>query len=315
MITVTKRDFPAKQEIENAVKDVLGKEALERKIAIERSLVRYGYSAAELKDRSCESLNTRLKSLTGVVINEMIAAGTLNSAPDGRLALPAPAEEKKALTRTQKRRAARKRAAARANRAPKYPDTPLGKILEGADKKYQELRGGKIDADKYRAALKRSVIAAINEAGGEFFEQLSMKLLIAVYGGRISDGGSVAADELTAGPDDNGIDGKLTVSDPAGFTETIFFQSKTKLNERAYVSIKVAREFLGVMTAYGASKGILITNSNFHKDTKAFAAKRNNLMLIDSGRLFDLMLRCGVGVTRAEGGIFRMDDGFFLNGK
>lgn len=75
-----------------------------------------------------------------------------------------------------------------------------------------------------------------------------MKLLIAVYGD------SVQSNELTAGPDDNGIDGKLYVKDPAGFKETIFFQSKTKLNERAYVSIKVAREFLGVMTAYGATK-------------------------------------------------------------
>lgn len=308
-MTTVKRDFPTKQEIENAVKEALGRETLDRKVVIERSLGCYGYAPAELKDRSCESLNTRLKSLTGVVLNEMTAAGALNMTEDGRFSLPAPVEEKKALTRTQKRRAARKRAAARANQAPKYPDTPLGKILEGADRKYQEFRAGKISADKYRAALKRSVIAAINEAGGEFFEQLSMKLLIAVYGGSVTD------NQLTAGPDDNGIDGKLTVADPAGFREVIFFQSKTKLNERAYVSIKVAREFLGVMTAYGATKGILITNSNFHKDTKAFVAKRGNLMLIDANRLFELMLSVGVGVKSADGGVFRMDDSLFLNGK
>ncbi len=302
----SKRDFPTKAEIENAVKTVLQKQNAERKLVIELSQQCYGYSAEELKDRSCESLNTRLKSLTGVVINEMLAAGTVVLSEDKVLSLPTPVEEKKALTRTQKRRAARKRAAARANSTPKYPDTPIGKLLDAADKKFEDCKAKKISQKQYLSFLKRSVTAAINEAGGEFFEELSMKLLIAVYGD------SVVSNELTAGPDDNGIDGKLSVVDPAGFKETLFFQSKTKLNERAYVSIKVAREFLGVMTAYGATKGILITNSNFHKDTRAFAAKRPELMLIDCARLFELMLKYGVGVKSVDG-IYHVDDDMFLN--
>ena len=306
---MAKRDFPGKPEIEAAVKTVIDKDGTERKLLIERSLVCYGYSDAELKDRSCESLSTRLKSLTGVVLNEMLAAGTLVTTEDGRLAPPVPVQEtRKGLTRTQRRRAQRKRAAERASKAPKYPDTPLGNTLESADKKFQEYKAGRLSAEKYVAALRRALTLAISEAGGEFFEELSMKLLLAVYGGL------VRRNELTAGPDDNGIDGKLYIEDPAGFKETVFFQSKTKLNERAYVSVKVVREFLGVMTAWGATKGILITNSHFHRETKSFAAKRSNLLLIDCAALLDLMFAHGVGV-RATDGMWHADDDFFLKCK
>ena len=303
-----KRNFPTKQEIENAVKSVFQGDALDRKIAIERSQNCYGYTKEELKDRSCESLNTRLKSLTGVVINEMLAAKSLTLTDDGRLALPAPAEEKKSLTRTQKRRELRKRAAARAMEAAKYPDTPIGKLLAHADKRYNECRAKKISEEQYEGSLKRAVIQAISEAGGEFFEEFSMKILLALYGD------SVLSNELTAGPDDNGIDGKIVVRDPAGFDELIFFQSKTKLNERAYVSIKVAREFLGVMTAYGATKGILITNSRFHRETKVFAAKTHSLRLIDAGELYTFMKRCQVGLRTVDG-FLHIDDDLFLNCK
>lgn len=302
------RDFPSKQEIENAVRSVTDGVGTERKLLIEKSLGFYGYGAAELKDRSCESLSTRLKSLTGVVLNEMLAAGTLVTTADGRLALPAPAEEKKALTRTQRRRAQRKRAAERAAKAPKYPDTPLGNILEGADKKFSEYKAGRLDKEKYLASLRRALTQAISEAGGEFFEELSMKLLLAVYDGL------VVRNELTAGPDDNGIDGKLYIRDPAGFKETVFFQSKTKLNERAYVSVKVVREFLGVMTAWGATKGILITNSHFHRDTRTFAAKCTNLMLIDCAVLLEMMFAHDIGVKSTEG-VWHIDDDFFLKCK
>ena len=82
------------------------------------------------------------------------------------------------------------------------------------------------------------------------------------------------------------------------------------------MSIKVAREFLGVMTAYGATKGILVTNSNFHKDTRAFAAKRPELMLIDCNTLFDMMCRYEVGVRFVKDeGIYHIDDSMFLNCK
>lgn len=303
-----RNDFPDKQEIEKAVLSVLNGARLERKQIIDSTQNCYGYTAAQLKDRSCESLNTRLKSITGVVINEMIADDKI-LCEDDEYFLPAPVETVEAstkLTKTQRRRAQRKRAAENKKSKPKYPDTPLGRLLDEADGKLDDLKTKKINEKTYDGHLKRIVIKSINEAGGEFFEELSMKLLIQVYGDSVKD------NQLTAGADDNGIDGILTVSDPAGFSEKIFFQSKTKLNERAYVSIKVAREFLGVMTAYGATKGIIITNSNFHKDTRAFAAKTDKLMLIDANRLYDLMKTFGVGVVNRDG-VYKIDAEFFLS--
>ncbi len=308
-----RNDFPTKQEIKKAVLSVLTGTKLERKQIIDRTQLEYGYSLEQLKDRSCESLNTRLKSLTGVVINEMLATSSILLDEEGMFSLPTPDPAKTVTdgkpTRTQKRRAQRKKAAERSKPAhPDYPDSPLGDLLTEADAKLDDLKSKKIDDRAYIGHLKRIAIKCINEAGGEFFEELSMKLLIAAYGE------TVQKNELTAGADDNGIDGKLYVKDPLGFDELIFFQSKTKLNERAYVSIKVAREFLGVMSAYGASKGILITNSNFHRDTRAFASKVTNLMLIDANVLFDMMKQYGVGIINRVG-TYVIDTGLFLSCK
>ncbi len=300
------RNFPTKQEIETAIKTVLGtREALARKVLIERSLDCYGYTKEDLKDRSCESLNTRLKSFTGVIINEMLSNGNLTKDEDGKLKAVVPAEERKTLTRTQRRRELRKRAATRVKETQKYPDTPVGKLLAQTDKRFEECKQKKISLSKYQSALKRAVIQIISESGGEFFEVFSMKILIALYGD------FVISNELTAGPADNGIDGKLLIRDPAGFEELVFFQSKTKLNENAHVSIKVAREFLGVMTAFGASKGILITNSRFYRETKVFASKIKNLRLIDANELFETMMRVKVGLKLVDG-ILHIDDDLFL---
>lgn len=303
--------FPDKEEIKKAVLDAVKDAPLERKQIIDKTQFFYGYTEEQLQDRSCESLNTRLKSITGVVLNEMVSEEMLAVDADGRYMQPIveEGEKERKLTRTQKRRAQRKKAAdKKKTSAPKYPDTPLGLLLQESDDKLEDLKNKKINDRTYLTHLKKLAIKCISEAGGEFFEELSMKLLVSVYGG------SVVKNQLTAGADDNGIDGILTICDPLGFQEKIFFQSKTKLNERAYVSIKVAREFLGVMRAYGASKGILITNSNFHRETRTFASKVDNLLLIDSNKLFELMMSHEVGVITTEG-IPRLETAFFLSCK
>ncbi len=308
-----RNDFPTKQEIKKAVLSVLAGTKLERKQIINRTQLEYGYSLEQLKDRSCESLNTRLKSLTGVVINEMLATSSILQDEDGKYCLPTPepvlSVAEGSPVRPKRHRAPRKKAAGTPKPAhPDYPDSPLGDLLTEADNKFDDFKAKKIDDRTYIGHLKRIAIKCINEAGGEFFEELSMKLLIAAYGDKVQK------NELTAGADDNGIDGKLYVKDPLGFEELIFFQSKTKQNERANVSIKVAREFLGVMSAYGASKGILITNSNFHRDTRTFASKATNLMLIDANVLFDMMIQYGVGII-SRVGTYVIDTSMFLSCK
>jgi len=318
---------PSRAAAEKALLSVLqGDVKLERKSLILKSIETYGYPKEALLDRSCESLLTKLKSLTGIVINDMLDKKTLSV--ENRLysaeeeesediaAEGKPLSEKSAAKKRRRRKKPQNHAAPD-QKTKAYPDTGLGKVLSEADKKFAEFKKLKSDttkaasladaSQKYMSHLKRHIVSAINEAGGEFFEQLSMKLLLAIYGK------SVVKNELTAGPDDNGIDGILTIRDAFGFEEKVYFQSKTKLSERKNVSIKVARELLGVMRADRVTKGILITNSTFVKDTKLFAAKITPpLELVDNTRLFALMRGYKIGIADADG-IPRIDDDFFLN--
>jgi len=316
---------PSRAAVEKALLSALCNGAkLERKSLILKSIETYGYPKEALSDRSCESLLTKLKSLTGIVINDMLDKKTLSVENRLYFATKAETDEKTNNISTpektaQKRRRRRKKPQIQAAQDQRkvYPDTELGKVLSEADKKFLEFKKLKADASKaanlsdaeqkYMSHLKRQIILAINEAGGEFFEQLSMKLLLAIYGN------SVVKNELTAGPDDNGIDGILTIRDAFGFEEKVYFQSKTKQSESKNVSIKVARELLGVMVADRVKKGILITNSTFVRDTKIFAAKATPpLELVDNTRLFELMCKHKIGVVEADG-IVRIDDDFFIN--
>lgn len=312
---MTEQKIPTKAEVEKAVLSSLdGNEPIERRALISKSIDKHGFSEEDLKDKSCESLSTVLKSLTGVVINEMLAQNKI--ATDGKLYFISKEQPTATIEaeKVKKRRRHKKKVIETSN-SKVYPDTELGKILSEANKKFLEFKSKKIEQLKaetkkaiiqnYEASVKRNVVNAINIAGGEFFEELSMKILLQCYGD------SVVKNELTAGPEDDGIDGILTIKDAFGFEEKVYFQSKTKLSERKNVSIKVARELLGVMTADKVTKGIIITNSNFLKNTKTFAAKAQHLALIDANRLFELMCKYSVGIKTVDG-ILRIDDDEFL---
>ncbi|MDR3216292.1 MAG: restriction endonuclease [Clostridiaceae bacterium] len=354
--------MPGKETIAEAIVALASKEPekkWERKILINSSISCYGFSSKELNDKSCESLSTKLKSLTGVVINELLADSVLALDDDGDISLkivPITSKEitelfiKKFLTEDEAKdsRPDGKKNVLKAvlgqiikrkteddsilrqgakvvieiedelvknDKIKKlilasesaYPNTPVGKLLKLSNDNYKAYHSGKVKLPAYETALQRLVTSCISEAGGEFFELLSMKLFRTVYGS------SVVKDELTAGPDDNGIDGILTVKDGLGFLDTVFFQSKTKLRTVAYVSIKVVREFLGVVTAYRASKGILISNANFARETKLFASRAPNLMLVDNQQLFTLMKEYEVGLVK-EGDTYVIDDMMFLDG-
>lgn len=317
---MVKPKVPAKNAIEKAVLLCLADgEKLERKTLISKSIEQHGYPPEALKDRSCESLSTELKSLTGVVLNEMLSKNTLLSEENLYFA-PLPSKAAKVQKATAKNNRRKKPMAGDEVKASQpmqkvYPDSPLGKILEDANKRFLGYASKKIiepKDDKQRAvkqsyinSLKRLVTHAISEAGGEFFEELSMKLLLSCYGD------SVIKNELTAGPEDNGIDGIITIKDAFGFEEKIYFQAKTKISQRKNVSIKVSRELLGVMTADKVTKGIVITNSSFVRETKTFAAKATHLALVDKNQLFDMMCEYAIGIKKQDG-ILRIDDDFFL---
>ncbi len=185
-----------------------------------------------------------------------------------------------------------------------YPNTPLGSKLEALDKSFTECKKGVLKKDIYLKTLQKAVLECISLAGGEFFERLSMSLMIAVYGKQ------VIKDEITAGPGDNGIDGLLIIKDELGFEEKILLQAKTK-RKKGYIPLPEIREFLGVMAAERADKGILISNSSYHKESIKFVAKVNNLMLIGEKKLTELMEKHAIGLVEQDA-ILRIDEKLFL---
>ncbi|MFW5780853.1 MAG: restriction endonuclease [Bacillota bacterium] len=185
-----------------------------------------------------------------------------------------------------------------------YPETALGNKLRFAEQKYKQCKKGVLNKDTYRKILNKSVLECLSLAGGEFFERVCLSLIKKGYGDR------VVKDVLTAGPDDKGIDGIIYIKDEMGFDERVFIQAKTK-RKKGYIPLCEIREFFGVMIAENATKGILISNSNYHKETIKFVSKLDNFILINQRKLIELMIKHSFGIIK-DNGLYKIDDKMFL---
>lgn len=347
--------LPTRNAIRKLILETLSSKNLERKQLISQVIKNCGFSAEQLKDTGSDSISTRLKSFTGIILNELMSEKAIHIIEDDKKLGIAENKnlDKKALVemilkkylsdedikdsspsgRKNTIKAVMgdifKRKQSEMNktldmmafldtelrkndavnniireREKCYPDTPLGLSLKALDKRYCQCKKGTIKKDIYKNEVYKSVLECISFAGGEFFERVCMSLMKACYGTR------VVKDEITAGPGDKGIDGIIEVRDEMGFEETIFLQAKTKL-KRGYIPLSEIREFLGVMTAERADKGILMSNSSYHRETIKFASKVNNFILIDQKRLLELMEEHELGLIYEEG-LIRIDESFFL---
>ena len=189
----------------------------------------------------------------------------------------------------------------------KYPATPIGAHFIDTEKVYLEAVAGRLRRTKYENKLKMAYMKAININGSVFMEILALKAVKVLFGK------SVVSDELTAGPNDNGIDGIVEVIDPLGFREKILIQAKTRQRLNTSVTVKELREFAGVMQGARAAKGVMATNASIHEEGKRFAATIPNLTCIDKDRLFDIALKHSLGIIYDENGIPFLDAGLFIN--
>lgn len=189
----------------------------------------------------------------------------------------------------------------------KYPATPIGAHFIDTEKVYLEAVAGRLRRAKYENKLKMAYMKAININGSVFMEILALKAVKVLFGK------SVVSDELTAGPNDNGIDGIVEVIDPLGFREKILIQAKTRQRLNTSVTVKELREFAGVMQGARAAKGVMATNASIHEEGKRFAATIPNLTCIDKDRLFDIALKHSLGIIYDENGIPFLDAGLFIN--
>ena len=160
---------------------------------------------------------------------------------------------------------------------------------------YQELRVG----------LATELLSLVSNNSPEFFEQLVVRLLVKMgYGGSIKDAG-----QAIGRSGDEGIDG-IIKEDKLGL-EVIYIQAK---RWQGSVGRPEIQKFVGALHGQRAKKGVFITTGNFTKDAQLYVATIDpKVVLIDGGRLVELMIDHNLGVSVAEVyEIKNIDSDFFL---
>ena len=157
-----------------------------------------------------------------------------------------------------------------------------------------------------RDELVNDLLAEIKSQSPQFFEQLVLKLLVAMgYGGSFEDAANV-----TRFSHDEGIDG-IIKEDRLGL-DNIFIQAKRY--DSGSVGRKEIQSFVGALSGKGASKGIFITTSKFTKEASTYRpASHIKIVLIDGEQLANYMIDYNIGVSiRQTFEIKGVDRDFFL---
>ena len=151
--------------------------------------------------------------------------------------------------------------------------------------------------------LAHELLERIKQCSPAFFERLVVQLLVAMgYGGSVSDAGKAVGRS-----GDDGIDG-IIKQDRLGLSN-IYIQAKRWNNT---VPGEVVRAFAGSLALKKASRGVIITTSDFSEGAIKAAEQLGNIVLIDGETLAQYMIEYNVGVTvAARYEIKRIDRDFF----
>lgn len=156
-----------------------------------------------------------------------------------------------------------------------------------------------------RETLATELLERVKANSPAFFERLVVELLVKMgYGGDLTDAGQV-----TGGATDRGIDGVIQ-QDVLGL-ERVYIQAKRYAD--AKVRSEIVRNFAGSLLQAKASKGVLITTSDFSEEAKLAARSMDlSIVLIDGERMADLMVDFGVGVIEDQTFVVkRIDSDYF----
>jgi restriction system protein len=158
---------------------------------------------------------------------------------------------------------------------------------------------------KHMNELARSLDESIRECSPQFFEKLVVDLLLAMgYGGSRQE-----AAQLTAPGADGGIDGVIN-EDRLGL-DVIYVQAK---RWDSNVGRQEIQKFAGALQGKRAKKGVFITTSDFTPDAREYVRNIDSrIILVDGGRLAELMIEHNVGVSVAQSyDLKKIDTDFFL---
>lgn len=152
--------------------------------------------------------------------------------------------------------------------------------------------------------LEDNLLEEILKQSSDFFEELSVRLLVAMGYGKIENA------TVTPKTGDYGIDG-FVLEDELGIN-TIFIQAK-RYDKDNSVSRPEIQKFAGAMLGKNAKKGVFITTSHFAK-TAIDYANNQNIILIDGQKLVQLMIKYNVGCYIENSySVKKLDLDFFEN--
>jgi restriction system protein len=154
-------------------------------------------------------------------------------------------------------------------------------------------------------SLANEVLDAVKRASPEFFEQLVVKLLVAMgYGGSIQDAGRAVG---KAG--DEGVDG-IIKEDKLGL-DVVYIQARKWTD--TVVGRPAVQAFAGSLEGHRARKGVMITTSTFSQDARDYVQRiEKKIVLLDGKELAKLMIEHNVGVTvAAVYSLKKLDHDFF----
>lgn len=155
-----------------------------------------------------------------------------------------------------------------------------------------------------RQELANDLINRVKTCSPKFFERLVVDLLVAMgYGGSRRDAG-----EAVGKSGDGGIDG-IIKEDRLGL-DAVYVQAK---RWEATVGRPVVQGFAGSLMGHRASKGVLITTSQFSQEARDYAGSlQQKVVLIDGEHLVQYLIDNGVGVTDVSNYVVkRMDSDYF----
>lgn len=155
-----------------------------------------------------------------------------------------------------------------------------------------------------RLKLTEDLLIEIKQRKPEFFEQLVVRLMIAMgYGGSRQEAGRAIGRS-----GDGGIDGIIN-EDRLGL-DAIYLQAKRWDGNVGRPDIQA---FVGALQGQRAHKGVFITTSAFTKEALEYVKNiQNKVVLIDGRRLAELMIEYNLGVSTVETyAIKRIDSDFF----
>ena len=160
--------------------------------------------------------------------------------------------------------------------------------------------------ENLNSSLANELITRILKANPTFFENLIIKLLVAMGYSNNTDEGW----EHTGKTGDDGIDGVIN-QDVLG-VDKIYIQAKRYADNHS-VTAGDLRNFIGALDMCRAVKGVFVTTSSFTADAKNTVKKASkNIVLIDGAQLTQLMIKYGVGCkTKETINIQKIDEDFF----